>query len=125
MYVLQEYDIAISKHYENSEKEIVVLVIEKEDLPYLGDFPAEALLLRGSSSLGTANLRRMKVVFNNEDNNENEKPGSFVLDMPEAVFDIVVDFKEILISELDKGQVVSEHLVPIRLIYNISIKDLV
>lgn len=113
-YTLENYDIAFSTDPDANDADVVLLVIEKQDLPGISGHPHKGFLIAGSAENGTEDLRRLRLFFQERagpPRHEQSEGFDLNMDLPASIYDVLVNFNELYVCEVDKGSVVSEHKV--------------
>ena len=114
-HTLEQYDIAFSRDPSDpSAPEVALLVVERQDLPAFSGHPHKALLVAGSAEHGTDDLRRLRVLFQDRagpPRADSDDMFELSLDLPMAVYEMLLPFPELWFCQLDEGKVVSEHKI--------------
>lgn len=114
-HLLENYDVAFSTDPDDPNgPDVALLIVERQDLPPFNGQPHKAFLVQGSSEKGTGDLRRLRVLIQDRAGPPRNPDGDvfcLVMDLPLAVYDMLLPMKKLWICEVDQSQVVSEHRV--------------
>lgn len=105
MLIIENYDIAFSTDPSDNDSEVLLLVIEKEELPSFSTRPTYVKLNKDF-----AGNKSLDVYFNEQNGGEgSQEPKIRCSHFPEELYDIVKEtFEFIWMCTVDNEQVVSE-----------------
>ena len=104
MLILENYDLVISRDSKNSDEEVIILVIERQDLPKM-DFDPTSVSLIDDVLEG----KMLEISFGSGSKSSKVR----CINTPQELFDALQKFSNIWFSTVDDGIVVSEHFIPL------------